>query len=471
MKRICSLLSAALLCLVCLLPLRALAASDYDLAYDATDRMNEAYMNTLGTDTFYRLTDSLGAQVRLDIVTGLEGETIQDYARAYYDAYNYGVGADRSCILLMLCCHEDDTGLAYDDHYILTAGGAENILTADGLAALEGDLAQWFSPEAWSGDLAQDVSTCEKGLDAYTSYLTALSGGSAAAPLGADADEGIETTGEDGVMTISAQESLPGGRYVMDMAGILTEEERVGLEEMAGTASDSYASGVYVVTVNDYRDYNSESPYEAAKTIYNDYGLGYGDDHSGAMLMLSMNDRDYAYIAHGDFANYAFTDYGKDRLEDEFLDDFRDDDWYGGFYDFISESEAYMAKAAAGNPVDVEHIGTGTALAGSVGMGALVSCAGSAIKCNSLKKKMKSVKTKADATQYIAGPLPDAAGAAAGAAAGVAAGIIMRAATDQFINTTVTRVPIHVDNDDHKGGWGGGTTIDIGGFSGHSGKF
>ena len=71
---------------------------------------------------------------------------------------------------------------------------------------------------------------------------------------------------------------------------------------------------------------------------------------------------------------------------------------------------------------------------------------------------MKSVKTKADASQYLAA-----------GAAGMAGGLILRASTDQFLNTTVQRIPLHV-NDDHKGGWGG-TTIDSGGFSGHSGKF
>ena len=55
MKRFMCLTFAALLCLVCLLPLRASASSDYDLAYDATDRMDSAFMNQLGTQTFYRL--------------------------------------------------------------------------------------------------------------------------------------------------------------------------------------------------------------------------------------------------------------------------------------------------------------------------------------------------------------------------------------------------------------------------------
>ena len=115
MKRFLCLTFAALLCLVCLLPFRASASSDYDLAYGATDRMDSAFMNQLGTQTFYRLTQLLGAQVRLDIVTGTEGESIEDYAESFYSAYNYGYGEDGSCILLMIHCHEDDTGLAYDD--------------------------------------------------------------------------------------------------------------------------------------------------------------------------------------------------------------------------------------------------------------------------------------------------------------------------------------------------------------------
>ena len=95
-------------------------------------------------------------------------------------------------------------------------------------------------------------------------------------------------------------------------------------------------------------------------------------------------------------------------------------------------------------------------------MGAAVSCAGSAIKCSGLKKKMKTVYSKADAAQYIA------------AGVGVASGVVIRASNDEYINTTVRRVPIQTESSSSGrsgGGWSGGTTVDSGGFSGHSGKF
>lgn len=54
------------------------------------------------------------------------------------------------------------------------------------------------------------------------------------------------------------------------------------------------------------------------------------------MLALSMAERDFQMLAHGDTANAAFTDYGKYIMQDEFLDNFREDDWYGGFADYIA---------------------------------------------------------------------------------------------------------------------------------------
>jgi len=173
------------------------------------------------------------------------------------------------------------------------------------------------------------------------------------------------------------------------------------------------------------------------------------------MLLLSMDDRDYSFIAHGDFANAAFTDYGKEQLAQEFLDDFRYDDWYGGFSDFISECDRYMALSAEGAPIDVEpEPEREPSLAGAVGVGAAASAAISGISCQGMKSKMKSVRQKREASTYMAADR---------------SGIDMRASHDRFVNTTVTRVRIAQQRSG--GGGGGGTTVNSGGFSGHSGKF
>ena len=127
------------------------------------------------------------------------------------------------------------------------------------------------------------------------------------------------------------------GIYVWDTAAIMTEAEQNELQARAAEIAEKHRCACYIVTVGDYRDYSGDSPYEAAKSIWNDMDFGYGDGKDGEMLMLSMDDRDFAIIAHGDYGNAVFTDYGKEKLDEVYLDNFRDNDWYGGFSDYLTQ--------------------------------------------------------------------------------------------------------------------------------------
>lgn len=109
--------------------------------------------------------------------------------------------------------------------------------------------------------------------------------------------------------------------------------------------ADQYGCGVYVVTVDDMADYiDPDTVTETGETgmaAFTEYawdalGLAASYDSNGIMLALSMAERDFQMLAHGDTANAAFTDYGKYIMQDEFLDNFREDDWYGGFADYIA---------------------------------------------------------------------------------------------------------------------------------------
>ena len=124
--------------------------------------------------------------------------------------------------------------------------------------------------------------------------------------------------------------------HVTDDAGILYDSDIAALEERAAAVSEPYDCGVYIVTVGDFTDY-SDAYYvdDFGEELFSSYDLGLGDDNCGILLILSMAERDYGLVAHGDFANTAFTDYGKDALAEYFLDDFRNDDWYQGFADYI----------------------------------------------------------------------------------------------------------------------------------------
>ena len=139
--------------------------------------------------------------------------------------------------------------------------------------------------------------------------------------------------------------------YVTDAAGLLSENENMLLEKMAERVSKKYGVGVYIVTVEDYRDFHSEGVYKATYTIYHEYTMGEGPNRDGIMLLLSMDDRDWAMFCYGSRCEYAFNSYGQEKLEKVFLDNFGENDWYGGFEDYVKECSVYLEKASAGKPV------------------------------------------------------------------------------------------------------------------------
>lgn len=231
--------------------------------------------------------------------------------------------------------------------------------------------------------------------------------------------------------------------YVYDEAMLLNAAEAAQLEETAAEISVRYGCGVYIVTVWDYTGYGS-TVRGAAENYFLIHNLGLGSDDNGVLLLLSMAERDYALIAHGDTGNRAFTDYGKDILSEEFLDDFRYDDWVGGFSDYLSVSEDLLYAAAAGTPVDVEQ-GSGIGL--TLIMVLLVPALIAGIACGIMAASMKSARSKTHADEYRKG-------------------VRMTNRHDRFITRTVVRQKIESSSSSS-----GGTRVNSGGFSGKSGKF
>lgn len=249
-------------------------------------------------------------------------------------------------------------------------------------------------------------------------------------------------------LALPALAAEPQLNHVTDAAGLLTEEEWETLERQAGEISNAYQCDVYIITLEDFTEYTSQSSvYEGAKELYRDYDLGYGTEKSGVLLLLSMAERDYSLIAFG-YGNTAFTDYGKDTLAEAFLDDFSSDDWFDGFTDYLQESETMLRAAREGTPVDADS-GSSSQGAGiliSIALGCLLSFG----ICAILARNMKSVGIKMEADSYIRDGR-----------------VNFTARADQFTHVTQTRVKIEKQSSSG----GGGTTEDRSGFSGKSGKF
>ncbi len=251
--------------------------------------------------------------------------------------------------------------------------------------------------------------------------------------------------------------------FVTDEAGILTDSERNRLNVRAQEISDEYGCGVYIVIVSDYGDYTDGDVTDCAKSIYLDYTLGYGTDYDGELLLLSMDNRKYALIAYGNFGNASFTDYGKSCLEEEFLDDFANDEWYGGFSDYLEESARYLEMSASGEPFDIytgdsynysqgggEYSGGRSVSAAKILIIIGVPCIIAAIVCLIFYSRMKTAKKGTTAEAYVSN-------------------VRMNVTQDFYTHTTEVRT--HIEHDHDSGGSGGGTTVGSDGFSSSSGSF
>ena len=127
---------------------------------------------------------------------------------------------------------------------------------------------------------------------------------------------------------------------ITDTVGLLTSDEDLTLEARAEEISAQYGVGIYLLILEDYSEYYDD-PYETAYELYQQNTLGLGEDRDGVILLMSMSDRKYATFFYGPKAEYAFDAYGQELMEEEFLDDFRDDDWYDGFEDYLEVCDEY----------------------------------------------------------------------------------------------------------------------------------
>ena len=234
---------------------------------------------------------------------------------------------------------------------------------------------------------------------------------------------------------------------IYDTEELLPDEVQEIFEMIAQDISQRQQCAVYFLSVNDFRDYGSGDIFHVALQIYEENDLGMGENKDGVLLILSMADRDYCLLAHG-FGDTALTDYGKDYISEKFLDDFADDDWYGGIQDYLTYTDDLLGQAREGKVFDKTNWITGgvqwvCSILLGVGL-ALIVCL---IQRGIMKKK---VRLQTGALGYLAGG---------------SAKITRR--TDRYTHTTEIRREIKQESS--SGSSGGHSHSD--GFSGKSGKF
>lgn len=244
--------------------------------------------------------------------------------------------------------------------------------------------------------------------------------------------------------------------HVTDDAGLFSDSERENLEQRAAEMSERYNFGVYIVTLSNYKDYNGYTNIERfAMDYYDHHEFGIGSNKDGTMLMLSMAERDYNLDFNGSLSKEIFTSSGRKQMESRFLTHFHDDDYYGGFTEYLDTCEEYLQAAEDGTPVDVgnsswtydgDYADEDLPLWIAVIPGAIAAILAGVLT----SIPMHSAKKKRDANVYR-----------------VPGSLDIRRRSDMFLHRSVTRTPRETESSSS----GGSHNYSSGSHSGSSGKF
>ena len=448
MKKTCSIFALILL-LALSLCTPALAATEYGVIYDETDELGSAVLTMQGEQTLPELSETLGIDLRVDVLTQVSYDSIADTAAGIFDRYGYGYGEEQEGATLTILMEPQDTGTYAmpADGWCIYANLSEDRGSSQALAeairtAVEPSMAQ----RAWNGEditmsavaLTQAVESMAQAAEDY--ILTNC-------PPDAPGTGTPATPPEVPEIPEASEPDSVGMQYVFDISDLLTYEEWEELEARAADISNRQHCGVYFALVDDFTDYGDGSVYEVTYQLYHGSELGFGTDRDGIIVLLSMEERNYAMFVYGEYAEYAFDDFGQEKLEEQFLGDFGDNDWYGGISHYLDACDEFLTKADAGDPVRLSYWENFWEYLPAV---AFLACLPTGAICIWLMRGMKSVHQKKEADAYL-----------------TEGGLHLTQQYDRYTHTTETRTKIEKSSSSD----GSTCSESGGGGSGRSGSF
>ena len=259
--------------------------------------------------------------------------------------------------------------------------------------------------------------------------------------------------------------TISGTDPVVDRADLLTFSEEAALRTNANDIELAHGCQVIIVTVNGL---GGSSAQDYADTFFLDNGYGTGLSRNGILLLIAMETRDYHLSTHG-IAIDAFTDNGLLYLEDCFLPDLSDGDYFDSFRAYQNTAEEMLSYYdGSATPEEREEMEEAekafshkTPYVGITIGAAALGFLGSLLPMAGLKREVKTVHKQSNAGNYVRDH-----------------SLKLNASRDIYLYANVTSHVIERSSSSGGGGGGGlggggSTTHSTGGstFGGHGGKF
>ena len=216
--------------------------------------------------------------------------------------------------------------------------------------------------------------------------------------------------------TLSPGDWGKGLPYVVDEADVLPDAKEEQFLREAEELASEYDVGVYMIFVRSRDVYTWSGDISTlSEEIRAGYSLGIGSTEKKAkhetnpngdwkdsiLLTVAVNERKYDICASGDYVNWAFPTYGREKIRDASVDDLHENDWVDAAGDYLAAARKVLSVAAKGKQISFRNDTTGRLIGIFVPV-ILALLFGYGITAV-LRSSMQNTQKAKNAASYIAG--------------------------------------------------------------------
>lgn len=149
------------------------------------------------------------------------------------------------------------------------------------------------------------------------------------------------------VHAVDFPEKPPSEDYFVDTVGLIKQEDRQEINQIAGDLLSSEQVPIFVVTISSLLDYNAGhlSVERYAQELFNHWGVGSQERNYGMLLLVSLNDRK-ARIELGAQWGHNYDRQAQQVMDDLIIPQFKLNDYSGGILAGVRGLDA-MARGLA----------------------------------------------------------------------------------------------------------------------------
>lgn len=320
-------------------------------------------------------------------VTILLTESTSGMGTPYYSEQIYqGLFGEEPGIMLI-----ESTG--DQEWFIYKCGDAEEMFSEED----EGMLWDAFNARGYYDDAVEDYFLkAQEMLEEKTGIPLDLSAIEAPVTGGSGLEENEISDDEmeaQPLYDIPADRLLP---RLVDNADLLDDEEETALLEKLDEISERQKLDVVIATVESMDGATAEA---FADDFFDYNGYGFGEERDGILLLISMEERDWAMSTCG-YGITAFTDAGLNYISGKFTPKLSDGDYSGAFTVFADLCDDFITQAKTGEPYDTGNLPKGTVSPIWIPIDLAIGFAIAFIWGRKKKLDLKSVRRKTTATDY-----------------------------------------------------------------------